>query len=57
MTSITLARAIITVAWFALFVAIWVSAWRGSRRDDYEALARLPLENSDGASDLPEQRT
>jgi cbb3-type cytochrome oxidase subunit 3 len=56
MTPINLARTIVTIGWFALFVAISVAAWRGWRRDDYAALARLPLEDCDGATDQPEPR-
>jgi cbb3-type cytochrome oxidase subunit 3 len=46
MTLITLARATITIVWFALFVAIWISAWSRSRRDVHAAAALLPLEES-----------
>jgi cbb3-type cytochrome oxidase subunit 3 len=56
MTGVTLARVVITISWFALFVAIWISAWRRSRRDDYAALARLPLESSDCIPDPPQER-
>ena len=56
MTAITLARAVITISWFALFVAISLSAWRRSRRDADEALARLPLESSECIPNRPEER-
>ncbi len=46
MSLITLARAAITVAWFVLFVAIWVSAWSRGRRAVHAAAALLPLEDT-----------
>ena len=56
MTLIDLARAAITILWFVLFVAISISAWRRMRSDEYAAIARLPLESSEGIPDLPEER-
>ena len=41
---LNLARGIITVAWFILFVAIWGAAWSRSRRQEFSAAAQLPLE-------------
>ena len=43
-------RGIVTVLWFALFVAIWIAAWSGKRHKDFAAAARLPLESEDGVA-------
>ena len=55
MTPITLARALVTIGWFALFVAISISAWRGRRHEEYADVARLPLEDSEHVPGLPEE--
>jgi cbb3-type cytochrome oxidase subunit 3 len=54
MSLITLTRATVTIVWFALFIAIWISAWSRSRRDAYAAAALLPLEESAPTSTRPE---
>jgi len=41
---INLARTIITVLWFALFIAIAVTAWSKRRSEEFEAAARMPLD-------------
>jgi len=41
---LNLARGIVTVLWFALFVAIWLAAWSRKRKREFAAAARLPLE-------------
>ncbi len=38
-------RAIITVVSFVLFVGIVCWAWSGARKADFDAAARLPLED------------
>ncbi len=48
---LNLARGIITVVWFALFVALWIAAWSRKRHADFGAAALLPLE-----TDTPVQR-
>ncbi len=57
MSLINLARAVITVLWFALFVAMWITVWYRWRHDRYPDIARLPLESSDSVPGLPEERT
>jgi len=47
---VNLARGIVTVLWFALFVAIWIAAWSRRRKADFAAAARLPLEPLDSTS-------
>jgi cbb3-type cytochrome oxidase subunit 3 len=47
---LNLARGIITVVWFILFVAIWGAAWSRSRRQEFQAAAQLPLERSDSVT-------
>lgn len=44
---INVVRSVITLLWFALFIAIAVTAWSKRRRDEYSAAARIPLEASD----------
>ena len=45
-------RSLITVVSFLLFIGIVCWAWSGKRRADFEAAARLPLED-DYPSDTP----
>jgi len=49
---IQLLRAVTTAVLFAVFVGIVLWAWSSKRRDDFEAAARLPLED-DLAERLP----
>ncbi len=56
MSLITLTRTTITIVWFALFIAIWISAWSRSRRDAHAAAALLPLEESAPTSTHTEVR-
>lgn len=35
---------VVTIVWFLAFIALCVWAWSGRRRKDFEAAARLPLE-------------
>jgi cbb3-type cytochrome oxidase subunit 3 len=44
---INLARGIVTILWFALFIAIAVTAWSKRRSAEFEAAARMPLEPQD----------
>jgi cytochrome c oxidase cbb3-type subunit 4 len=41
---IELARALMTLVMFAVFVGIVVWAWSGKQRDRFEAASQLPLE-------------
>jgi cytochrome c oxidase cbb3-type subunit IV len=42
----------VTIVWFLAFIALCVWAWSGRRRKDFEAAARMPLEEaSDRAAD------
>ncbi|HSX59465.1 MAG TPA: cbb3-type cytochrome c oxidase subunit 3 [Tahibacter sp.] len=34
-----------TAVLLAIFIAGWIWAWSGRRRDDFDAAARLPLED------------
>jgi cytochrome c oxidase cbb3-type subunit IV len=47
---LNLARGIITVLWFILFVAIWAAAWSRNRHQDFRAAAQLPLERADSVT-------
>jgi cbb3-type cytochrome oxidase subunit 3 len=40
----TFVRSLITVTLFAAFIVLWFWAWRSERREDFEAAARMPLE-------------
>jgi hypothetical protein len=57
MSLINLARAVITVLWFVLFVAMWITVWYHWRHDSYPDVARLPLESSDRVPAPHEERT
>lgn len=39
---------IVTLVWMLAFVAVWIWAWRPSRRPGFDAAARLAVED-DGA--------
>jgi len=41
----------VTVVWFVTFVALWLWAWSGRRRKDFEAAARLVFDEPDEARD------
>ena len=43
--SLGLVRGILTAILFAAFVALWIWAWSGKRRQDFTAAAQLPLED------------
>mgnify|MGYP001060185705 CR=1 FL=1 len=45
---------IVTAVLLVLFVAGWIWAWRPARREDFEAAARMPLE--DGEPDREARR-
>jgi cbb3-type cytochrome oxidase subunit 3 len=47
---INLARGIVTILWFALFIAIAVNAWSRRRSEEFEAAARMALEPPDAAA-------
>jgi len=49
-------RAAITVAAFLTFLAIVAWAWSSRRREDFEAAARLPLDEEDDATPRENQR-
>ena len=49
-------RGIVTVLWFALFVAICIAAWSRKRKADFDAAARLPLEPLDGPGSAPKEQ-
>lgn len=48
---VNLLRSVITAVLFVVFIGIVLWAWGKGRRGDFEAAARLPLED-----DLPEQQ-
>lgn len=48
---INLARGVITILWFSLFVAVSVTAWSHRRRAEFDAAARLPLEPAEGGTE------
>ena len=41
-----LLSSVVTIVWFLAFIALCVWAWSGRRRKDFEAAARLPLEET-----------
>jgi len=47
----------VTVLWLLAFIALWVWAWSGRRRKEFEAAARLPFDEPEaGSDDHPEGR-
>ncbi len=46
----TVIRSLVMVAAFVTFICIVAWAWSGSRRERFEAAARLPLEESEPES-------
>lgn len=38
-------RSLLTVTLFVAFLLLWFWAWRGERREEFAAAARLPLED------------
>jgi|JRYE01.1.fsa_nt_gb cytochrome c oxidase cbb3-type subunit 4 len=41
----TIIRSLIAVTLFVAFIALWIWAWRSERRADFDAAARMPLED------------
>jgi cytochrome c oxidase cbb3-type subunit 4 len=46
--SLGLVRALLTLTLFIAFIGLWVWAWRGERRKDFDAAALLPLQDDQG---------
>lgn len=44
---INIIRGLLTAALLGLFIALWIWAWSAKRRPDFEAAARLPLEDDE----------
>jgi cytochrome c oxidase cbb3-type subunit 4 len=44
-TPLGLVRALLTLTLSVAFVTLWIWAWRKERRDDFDAAARLPLQD------------
>ena len=40
---------IVAIVLLVLFVACWIWAWRPARKRDFDAAARLALDDADGA--------
>lgn len=38
-------RGVVTVLLMAAFIGLWIWAWSNKRRSDFEAAARLPLDD------------
>jgi cytochrome c oxidase cbb3-type subunit 4 len=49
--SIGVIRGLITLALFSAFIGLWIWAWSSKRAVEFEAAARLPLQDGDPASD------
>jgi cytochrome c oxidase cbb3-type subunit 4 len=41
-------RGLLTLAILVLFLALWAWSWSRKRQPEFDAAARLPLENDDG---------
>ncbi len=44
---IGLVRGMVTLSLFLLFIGLAIWAWSGRRRDMFDSMARLPLEEDD----------
>jgi len=42
---------VVTVVWLLAFIGLCIWAWSGRRRKDFEAAARLALDDTDVAAD------
>lgn len=42
-----LIRSLITLALLGAFITLWIWAWRGERREEFAAAARLPLDDDE----------
>jgi cytochrome c oxidase cbb3-type subunit 4 len=54
--SIGLVRGLLTAILFAAFIALWFWAWSKQRKPEFDAAARLPLDDSgplSGDSETP----
>jgi cytochrome c oxidase cbb3-type subunit 4 len=40
-------RGLLTLVLFLAFMALWAWAWSKNRKDEFDHVARLPLENHD----------
>ena len=49
---ITLVRSILTAVMFAVFMGIVLWAWSGRRKSDFEAAARLPLDDDQAEQEM-----
>jgi len=45
----------VTVLWLLAFIALWIWAWSGRRRKEFEAAARLPFDEPDAGLNDDEQ--
>lgn len=53
---INMMRSVITAVLFAVFIGIVLWAWGKGRRADFEAAARLPLDDDLAEQQLPRKR-
>jgi cbb3-type cytochrome oxidase subunit 3 len=44
-TTLGLVRGVLTAVLFAAFMALWFWTWSGRRREEFAAMAALPLED------------
>ena len=49
---INLVRSILTAVMFAVFMGIVLWAWSGRRKSDFEAAARLPLDDDQAEQEM-----
>lgn len=45
---------VITLVLMAVFIGIWIWAWRARHKRTFDRMARLPMEDEDATSELPE---
>ena len=48
-----LVRGLLTLVLFLAFMTLWAWAWSKNRQDEFDRMARLPLEDHDSSQDQP----
>lgn len=53
--SIGLFRALITLALFLSFLGLWIWAWSGKRKSEFDAAAQIPLQDVGTSTELSQR--
>jgi cytochrome c oxidase cbb3-type subunit IV len=52
---IGLFRGLLTLALFLAFLGLWIWAWSGKRKSEFDAAAQMPLQDIDTSSELSQR--